>query len=109
MKSYLLAALAPVAAGLCVSCGDARLEATPEARRLTASIVPSGFKDGHDSHESRYLVDPHPPDAAVRFCQLSDLLNRRPSGSPRLLVLVPGRPSGFRRTVARLLNWPACA
>jgi len=52
MKRYLVAPLALAAAGLCVSCGDARLEAASDAHRLTASIIPSGFRDGHDSYNA---------------------------------------------------------
>lgn len=36
----------------CWSCGDAGLHAASAAHRLTASIIPSGFEDAHDSYNA---------------------------------------------------------
>jgi sugar lactone lactonase YvrE len=75
MKKSILTLLA-AAAGVCVSCGGARVAEKPRPQRLTATIIPSGFTDGHDSYNAIstasdgrifYVLSSAKPDVAAQM------------------------------------------
>jgi len=76
MTRYFLVPLTVAAAIGLVSCGDARLKAAPATGRLTASVIPSGFKEAHDSYNAistasdgkiYYVLSSEKPDLAARM------------------------------------------
>ena len=48
----LLLSCSVAAAIACLSCGNAKLQAVSGAHRLTASVIPSGFENAHDSYNA---------------------------------------------------------
>src|ERR1017187_9947069 len=73
-KAALLSAFAHSI--ICISCGGAKVQASSEPHRLTASIIPSGFEDSHDSYNAvstasngniYYVLSSDKPDLAAQM------------------------------------------
>ena len=76
MKRYGFLIIACAAAIAGVSCGNDRVNAAVTGQRLTASIIPSGFREAHDSYNAvstasdgriYYVLSSEKPDLAAQM------------------------------------------
>lgn len=96
MKRTACVLLTFAAGMLCVSCGPKPVAEKPAAAtangRLTATIIPSGFKDGHDSYNAISVID----DGRVFYILSSD----KPDVAGQMFVYDPA--SGKSKPVGDL-------
>src|ERR1039458_10201091 len=69
----------------CISCGGAKVQASSGVHRLTASIIPSGFEDSHDSYNAvstasngniYYVLSSDKPDLAAQMFVYDPAMNK---------------------------------